>query len=100
MNKNIAKSLFSVEIGHKKTFIKDIKEIISNDNVLSYNSGTKGENSLTIDPGNHIICTQSKRDYATDQPILSCEPANLKMNHKYKLLIIDNPRAGIQFEWK
>jgi hypothetical protein len=100
LKREIAESIFSIEIEKRKTFIKNIDEMASNENVMSYKSGRTGEISLSIDPGNYIICTQSKRDSSTNQPILSCEPANLKMNHKYKLLIIDNPRAGIQFEWK
>ena len=99
LRRDIAESMFSTEINHKKTFIKDIDELVSNDNVTSYKSGSIGENILTIDAGSYIICTQSKREVSMDQPILSCEPADLKMDHKYKLIIIDNPRAGIQFEW-
>jgi hypothetical protein len=100
LKKDLAESMFSVGIDHKKTFIKNIDEIASNENVIFYKSGSRGENSLSIDPGNYVICTQSKQYPSTNQPILSCEPAVLKMDHKYQLLIIDNPRAGMQFEWK
>ena len=100
LKRDIATSMFSVEIAHKKTFIKDIDEVVSSENVIFYASGSSGENSVSIDPGDYVICTQSKRYSSTDQPILSCEPAKLEMDREYQLLIIDNPRAGIQFEWK
>ena len=97
---DMAESMFSIRIEHKKTFIKDIRELVLKDNVMSYKSGNKGENSMSVDPGNYVICTQPKQYSSIDQPILSCQPADIEIDHQYKLLIIDNPRTGIQFEWK
>jgi hypothetical protein len=100
IGRELADSVFSIEIEEKKTFIMNIDEIVSNDNVMSYKSGRDGEVALLIDPGKYIICTQSRQDESTSQPILTCEPAAFNVDRKYQLLLIDNPRAGIQFEWK
>jgi hypothetical protein len=100
LKRELAESVFEIHIEKKKTYIKNIDEIVSHESVMSYKSGSNGEIALSIDPGSYIICTQSQRDPSTSHPILSCEPADLNVDHKYKLLLIDNPRAGIKFEWK
>jgi hypothetical protein len=99
LTSELAESVFSMNIEKKKTFIKNIDEIVSNQSVMSYKSGSNGEIALSIDPGSYVMCTQSQRDESTGQPILTCEPTEFNVNHEYHLLLIDNPRAGIQFQW-
>lgn len=100
MKEDLAKSSFSIDMSNNHIFIKNIEEIRRNDKVISYVSDRRGEISVSVDPGEYIICTQSTRNASINNPLVWCEPANLYEDVKYKLMIIDDPRAGIKFEWK